>query len=215
LVRIGTAEDAPLFEFLGGMVDIDRQALRAEFRAARRALPPRQRLSAAEAVATNLRMRFPALSSPALVAGYWACDGELPLHALFAGRPPFRFLLPRLRAGKCLDFAPWSPGDPLRPNRYGIPEPDTTVGVVSPTAVDLVLLPLLGFDRSGQRLGTGGGYYDRSFAFLQHTPRPARPLLIGIGYALQEIPSLPVMDWDVGMDFVVTEREVIECGVRG
>jgi 5-formyltetrahydrofolate cyclo-ligase len=197
------------------MVDIDRQALRAEFRATRRALPARQRLSAAEAVATNLRARFLTLNSPALLAGYWACDGELPLHALFAGRPPFRFLLPRLRAGKCLDFAPWSPGDPLRPNRYGIPEPESSAEAVAPRSIDLVLLPLLAFDRCGQRLGTGGGYYDRSFAFLQHTPRPARPLLIGVGYALQEIPSLPVMDWDVAMDFVVTEREVIECGVRG
>jgi 5-formyltetrahydrofolate cyclo-ligase len=72
-------------------------------------------------------------------------------------------------------------------------------------------VPLLGFDRHGHRLGFGGGYYDRSFAFLRDLERPSKPLLVGIGYASQEIDSLAPEDWDVRLDYVATERELIDC----
>ena len=80
--------------------------------------------------------------------------------------------------------------------------------------IDLVLVPLLGFDRRGNRLGAGAGYYDRSFAFLKEKPRPAQPLLVGIGYHFQELPQLTPQPWDVALDFVATDRELIECAPR-
>ena len=75
----------------------------------------------------------------------------------------------------------------------------------------IVFLPLLAFDRRGHRLGSGGGWYDRSFAFLADLPRPAHCVLVGVGYAFQEVPMLPVEAHDVRLDFIATERELIDC----
>ena len=86
--------------------------------------------------------------------------------------------------------------------------------LLSATQIDLVLVPLLGFDRRGNRLGAGAGYYDRSFEFLRAKPRPAQPLLVGIGYHFQEVPELPAESWDVPLDFIATDRELIECAPR-
>ncbi len=195
------------------MDDTLRAALRVRMRAARRALDPRARLAAADAVAAGLRLAFPALRTDVRVAGYWANDGELGLHPLLLGRPPFRYHLPVLESAKRLRFVAWRSGDPLVQNRYGIPEP--AAGERLPgESLDLVLVPLLAFDRRGHRLGTGGGYYDRSFAFLAGVARPARPLLVGIGYALQEVESLAAAEWDIDLDAVATEDGVHWCGSR-
>ncbi|MGQ0799277.1 MAG: 5-formyltetrahydrofolate cyclo-ligase [Pseudomarimonas sp.] len=192
----------------------DRPRLRADMRAARRALPARTRLAAAEAVAERLRTNVHAFSQPKVIAGYWACDGELPLHPLLAGRPPFTYLLPRLRADRCIDFVPWRPGDAVVANRFGIPEPESgeAVGL---TAIDVILLPLLAFHRCGARLGSGGGYYDRSLASLAGAAPGVGPQLIGVGYALQEAADLRAEAWDVGLHHVVTEAEWIDCRSAG
>jgi 5-formyltetrahydrofolate cyclo-ligase len=144
------------------------------------------------------------------VAGYWASGGELPLHVLqLQLRPDQIWCLPCVQADGTLRFSPWRPGDPLVTNRYGIPEPNVaTAALLEPTELHLVLLPLLGFDRAGHRLGTGGGYYDRSFAFRRTAAAP--PTLIGIGYALQELPAIQACDWDVPLDALITENELIE-----
>ena len=74
-----------------------------------------------------------------------------------------------------------------------------------------MLVPLLGFDRSGHRLGFGGGFYDTSFAFLRTGERPREPLLVGIAYAAQELAEFAPEAWDVRLDFIATERELIDC----
>jgi 5-formyltetrahydrofolate cyclo-ligase len=192
------------------MDDTERDALRARMRTARRALEPRTRLAAADAVAHALRAAFPALQSDARVAGYWANDGELGLHPLLLGRPPIRYHLPVLEPGRRLRFVEWRSGDPLVQNRFGIPEP--AAGERLPgEALDLVLCPLLAFDHGGHRLGTGGGYYDRSFAFLAGVARPSRPLLVGVGYAVQEVATLESADWDIDLDAVATEEGFRWC----
>lgn len=188
---------------------IDRRALRADLRARRRALPPRERLAAADAVATHL-LELDALHLADQVAGYWAVDGEVSLHALLGGTLAERYCLPLIQPDSTLLFAPWRVGEPLAPNRFGIPEPATDTRLL-PERVALVLLPLVGFDRNGARLGSGAGFYDRSFAFLRDAPRPARPLLVGVAYALQEVPGLGVEAWDVPLDYIATERELIRC----
>jgi 5-formyltetrahydrofolate cyclo-ligase len=113
--------------------------------------------------------------------------------------------------GQRLHFAPWQSGDDVQPNRYGIPEPVEPAELFEPFQLDLVLVPLLGFDRRGHRLGHGGGYYDRSFAFLKEQVRPTEPLLVGIAYAFQELPRIEAAKWDVALDFIATDRELIDC----
>lgn len=180
-------------------------------RARRDELPPRARLVAADELSRTLRA-LDAFAGAKRVAGYWAVRGEIGLHALLAPRPAFDYCLPCLDADARLRFAPWLPGQPLRQNRYGIPEPEVDVdAALGADALDLVLVPLLAFDRRGMRLGSGGGYYDRSFAFLHGRERPARPLLVGVAYAFQEVERLPDAAWDVALDCVATDAELIRC----
>ena len=193
--------------------DDRRRALRAELRARREALGPRERMQAADGLADQLGYLAEFLTDER-VAGYWAVRGELSLHRVL---PPLaargqRFHLPVLGERNSLGFAPWKNGDPVHPNRYGIPEPAVRpTPVLSPEMMQLVLVPLVAFDRRGNRLGSGAGYYDRSFAFLREGDRPREPLLVGIAYSFQEIDILPREPWDVPLDFVCTERELIEC----
>ncbi len=163
-------------------------------------------MAAAEAVAEQFQA-LPMARAAGYVAGYWAVAGELPLHRVqLCLHAEQIWCLPILQADGGLRFAPWRQGDALVSNRYGIPEPacETTL---PPGAMSVVLLPLLGFDRRGQRLGSGAGYYDRSFAFRQ--TRAAPPCLLGVGYACQELATLTAEPWDVPLDAILCETEVI------
>lgn len=187
----------------------DREALRSQLRESRRGIPARQRIAAAEAMAERLLSVSNALNCRR-VAGYWATDGEIALHAWQTRLPTsVTYCLPVLHERRRLKFAPWRPGAPLLTNRFGIPEPDVAPGdLLAPGDLDLVVLPLVGFDRAGNRLGMGAGWYDRSLAFREHQ---AAPRLIGAAFALQQIASLHAEPWDVPLDAVCTESEVIDC----
>ncbi len=111
-------------------------------------------------------------------------------------------------AGDTLRFAPWRPGQTLTSNRYGIPEPDVAPeATLAPEQMALVVAPLVGFDALGQRLGMGGGWYDRSFAFRHQ--RPAPPWLVGVGFSVQQVDDLPVQPWDVAVDAICTEATTL------
>ena len=189
-----------------------RRELRQRLAEQRRALSPTERINAAQGLRRSLE-QLPEYFTDQRVAGYWASHGELPLNLVI---PPLsargqQFLLPVTTADKHLLFAPWRSGDPVQPNRFGIPEPVTPSTWMTPAQLELVLVPLLGFDRRGHRLGFGGGYYDRSFAFLKAGARPREPLLVGIAYAFQEVPQLQPAAWDIALDFIATEQELIDC----
>jgi 5-formyltetrahydrofolate cyclo-ligase len=102
-----------------------------------------------------------------------------------------------------LQFLPLEPGDPMRPNRYGIDEPAAGRAPWPLWTLDLILMPLVAVDRQGNRLGMGGGYYDRSLAALSRGGR--RPLLIGLAHQCQCTATLPDAHWDVPLDGVITE----------
>lgn len=179
---------------------------RRALRALRRAIPPAARIAAAEQVALRLLPRLPAGD----VAGYWAIDGELPLHVLQLRLPEAcRYCLPVLcEREQTLKFAPWRSGDPLVTNRFGIPEPDVApASLLEPARMAAVLMPLTGFDARGHRLGMGGGWYDRSLAFRRDAPAP--PLLVGIGFDEQQVDAVPSQPWDVMPDLICTPTRLL------
>lgn len=184
-----------------------RQTLRRELRARRRALTPAARRRAGRAALAKLR-RLPAYRAARAVAIYLPQDAEIDPTALLVNSAK-GFYLPVLR-GSRLQFAP-ATAMRLRRNRFGIPEP---VGVrrERAAALDLVVTPLVGFDPAANRLGQGGGFYDRSFAGLRWRRR--RPRLIGLAFACQGVANLPVARWDVPLDAVVTEAGVVWRRIR-
>ena len=181
----------------------DRAALRRELHQRRRELPAAQRIAAADGLAAQL-LALPFLPEQGYVAGYWATDGEIALHSFQLKLPKgLVWCLPVLH-GEELRFAPWRSGDPLVSNRFGIPEPDVEpASALEPEAMALVVMPLVGFDAQGRRLGMGGGWYDRSFAFRKHVPAP--PYLVGAGFDVQRVESLRSEEWDVHADAICTE----------
>lgn len=120
-----------------------------------------------------------------------------------------RFYLPVLQRfpADTLRFAPWHPGLRMLRNRFGIPEPRGRALRMA-RHMDALLLPLTGFDAQGNRLGMGGGFYDRTLAGQR--PRH-RPLLIGVAHACQEVAALPAQPWDVPLALVVTDRHTFRC----
>ena len=159
-----------------------RTAQRALLREKRAAIPASERIAASTALVAQLEA-IPEFLTDANIAGYWAVAGELPLSGIVGGLRSRgqTYHLPVIDDQKRLRFAPWWPGIDVAPNRFGIPEPTGTAHPrLAPDAMDVVLVPLLGFDRHGHRLGFGGGYYDRAFEYLRDLERPSKPLLVGI-----------------------------------
>jgi 5-formyltetrahydrofolate cyclo-ligase len=186
----------------------NRNVLRSELRERRNGLTASERMQAAEKVAEHLLQSSYLKTHSGYLAAYWAVRGELPLHVLQMRLPKqWIWCLPIISVENTLCFAPWKAGDPLVSNRFGIPEPDLAPNSwLMPEEIHAVILPLTGFDQRGNRLGTGGGYYDRSFAFRKQQSAP--PLLIGAAYACQETNAIDAQPWDVGLDAVVTENGV-------
>ena len=142
-----------------------------------------------------------------VVAGYAAFGDELavePALALLAAAGA-RTALPAVVAlAEPLIFRAWQAGDPMREGSYGILEPDATARLLRP---DIVLVPLLAFDREGHRLGYGVGFYDRTLAALAGEGAPP-PLAIGIAYGVQGVEALPRGVYDRRLDLVVTPEGI-------
>lgn len=190
----------------------ERSDLRRLLRGKRSALSAQERLAAAGALIAQLE-QIPEFLTDRAIAGYWAVGGELPLLGLMPGLRARgqAYHLPVVGADRHLRFAAWRPGIDVVANRYGIPEPaHSEADLLAPQDIDVVLVPLLGFDRQGHRLGSGGGYYDRSFAYLRERESVGKPVLIGVGYALQELDAIEAKPWDVRLDYIATESELID-----
>lgn len=191
-----------------------RKQLRAELRDRRRALSPTQQAQTSALVLRHL-MAIPEFMRARHIALYMANDGEVDPSPIAQqlwkmGKQAY---LPVLRPGKhpSLWFASYTPDSLLVANRFGIPEPDHRHAHKLPThLLDVVLMPLVGFDRQGSRLGMGGGFYDATFAFKQQKPA-GKPYLIGLAHSCQEVETLVSADWDIPLFGVVTEKEFIKA----
>ncbi len=179
--------------------------LRRDAIARRDALPPDARQAAAEAIAAR---PFPlAIASGMLVSGFMPLKSEinpLPLMRKLTGEGA-RLALPVLAGrGQPLTMREWAWGEPLAAGTWGIREPMPEAPAVEP---DILLVPLLAFDRAGHRIGYGAGYYDLTITQLR--ARKA-VMAVGLAYAAQEVPDVPATPRDARLDLVLTEREVID-----
>ena len=108
-------------------------------------------------------------------------------------------------------FAPFTLQTPMRINKFGIPEPVYSGRyLINAQHLDLVITPLLAFDKKCNRMGMGGGYYDRTFSFLRYRKHWKKPRMIGVGYEFQKQKQIMTESWDVSMDKIITELDVYQ-----
>jgi 5-formyltetrahydrofolate cyclo-ligase len=182
-----------------------KDALRADLRQRRRGLSAAEQQSAANAAAAFVT-QLPNWRAARNVALYLAADGELdPAPIATRARQDGKSLfLPVITTRKTLCFHPWPQGAPMATNQFGIPEP--TGGEATPVRdLDIIFLPLVGWDPRGGRLGMGGGFYDRSLGGIEG------PTLVGLAHECQRVTVIPMQDWDVRLDFIATGHALHAC----
>jgi len=186
--------------------------LRRECRKRRRSLTTAQQTDHSLAFAA-LAHRQGLVQRARRIAAYIGADGELDPAPLFSTIQCCRkqLYLPVLRPHPQLKlwFVHHPAGGALIENRFGIPEPPIRHRhICLPWALDIILLPLVAFDAQCNRMGMGGGFYDRTLAYLRHRTAWRRPRLIGVAHECQKVEQLPLNEWDVPLDRVITESRV-------
>lgn len=180
-----------------------RRSQRARLIDTRLALPNAERVSYAEVIMSRLDEIIGGVQGR-VVSAYWPMRGE----------PDLRVWLEELGARGCtaalpvvvqkrapLIFRAWRKGAPLDKGEWDIPVPFHGADVVIP---DVIVAPIVGFDRNCYRLGYGGGYFNRTLGLAKN-----RPLVIGVGYSAMELPTIYPQTYDVPMDIIVTEQDVV------
>lgn len=191
------------------MPDTNRQSkaqLRSALRQRRQTLSPPEQSAAAQAVA-RFAIELPQWSQARRIAVYLAADGEVdtsPL-AVIARAQSRQLFLPVIQQDNSLTFAEWQSDCTLTTNRFGIPEPSALATRCPVAKLDILFLPLVGWDRLGGRLGMGGGFYDRTLS------DDVRPLLVGVAHSCQEVDFIPRESWDIPLDFVATDTALHRC----
>lgn len=183
-----------------------RSGLRDRLIRARSALSDAEQADAATAVVAPL---IEILSSqlPDVVAGYLPQSGELdpvPTLIAFAERG-WSTVLPVCGRARSMTFSPWAPGEPLKRSPFGIEEPLTDA--IDAGLVSALLVPGVGFDTDGARIGHGAGYYDRYFAVRSSVGH--EPVRIGLAHDVQVVSLPDAEEWDVAMHHLVTPTRVI------
>jgi len=190
---------------------LTRNKLRKELRQRRRALDGSYKKFVSQRITTLLE-RSGWLQRGKHVGVYLATAEELNLQPLIkrAWRRGCKVFVPHIidsQRGR-MQFYPFDEQSSLKEHRWGIPQLANARAPVVTRSLDVVLMPVVGFDLLGHRLGMGGGFYDRHFAYTQRT-RTHKPFLIGIAYACQEVPAIDAQRHDVRLDAVLTEKSLI------
>ena len=184
---------------------MDHDEIRRRMLDRRRSLTPEAVAQASALVVERVRV-LPGYIDAALVASYMSRDGEIDPAELLREKSP-KVALPVTRAEDPLRFV--IPDGPFELGPFGIRQP-TTGRVVQPTEFEVVLVPLVAVDWSGNRLGHGAGYYDRTFAFRRDCDHP---VLIGLAHRFQVVESIEPSPWDVPVDLIVTETGIFGRGI--
>ncbi|WP_417777547.1 5-formyltetrahydrofolate cyclo-ligase [Stutzerimonas xanthomarina] len=188
---------------------LSRPALRRKLRQARRKLSPTQQRRAALDLYRQLA-QHPIFRRARHIALYLPNDGEIDPRPLLqeAQRRGKATYLPVVNAWPRtrMIFQRIMPNERLKPNRFGIAEPAFRPARQRRIwTLDLVLMPLVGFDESGGRLGMGGGFYDRSLAYRGRRKNGHKPTLLGLAHECQKVDCLPLASWDVRLQATVTD----------
>ncbi|MBR2513563.1 MAG: 5-formyltetrahydrofolate cyclo-ligase [Halomonas sp.] len=190
----------------------DKRALRRELKRKRQALSPYQQRQAATALCQRLK-RLPEIRRARRISLYLPVNGEIdptPLLPWLRQRN-VEVYLPVLRpfSANSLWFVVYRGTTPMVKNRFGIAEPCPRFAAnrrhrLPAWALDTLIVPLVGFDAEANRMGMGGGFYDRSLAFMQR--KGPAPALIGVAHACQQVEALPVEPWDIPLNAVVSDQ---------
>lgn len=140
-----------------------------------------------------------------IIASYFAVSNEANLNPLLAEYN--NIYLPIIQANHTMLFSKYNSHQELVKNKYGIPEPNC-IQVISAHEIDICFVPLVAFNRQGVRLGMGGGYYDRYFENNKDNKKPTK--LVGIAYDFQESDTIKAQSWDIPLDIIITNKEVIK-----
>lgn len=185
--------------------------LRESIKTRREQLSPMECMSWSENIAARC-LTLPAFATSEHIAIYIAHRQEVDPTLILAAawKMEKKVYLPVLAEdAKHLYFVAYTPDTVLQQNRYGIYEPhynpEERIGA---DHLDLVITPLVAFDKACHRVGMGAGFYDRSFYFLNQDPRPNKPIMIGLAYDFQEENDLTHQPWDVNLNFIVTQSAV-------
>lgn len=192
---------------------LNRNFIRRAIRAQRRYLSASERALSSFNLLSNLRTQIWYLRAQRISA-YLYQDGEISLTPVINDcmDRSKNISLPRVHRSKpFMQFLDWKPGQPLTTNRYGILEPigSRTCQLMTHS---VILTPLVAFDSRGNRIGMGGGYYDRMLGRVSGSIH--RPLMIGVAYDFQQLDGLNSEAWEQPLDAIVTNKEVISVSAR-
>lgn len=180
-----------------------KSILRTQLRKQRKTITAQHQHLAAQSLCARVQAST-IFSQAKRISSYWPVAGEMDVRALktsHLGKSKAWFL-PRVD-GQTMNFLAWQQDNVLQPNQWGIPEPPADAEIATPESLDLILVPLVGADRKLNRLGMGGGFYDR---FLARLDGDKKPFLLGVAHDCQLIPGeLPVEPWDFTLDALVTD----------
>lgn len=189
------------------MTEHQRTQLRQKLQADRKALDKHTVVKHSDTICLSLR---PLLERATHIASYYALGNEVDLSSAMsrlsaAGKTVY---VPVVQPQNRMLFAPVDDTTPFALNRYGIKEPQVDAStLIDAAGLDAVLVPLVGFDEQCNRMGMGGGYYDRCFEHRRTAP--GKPTLVGVAFDVQLADSVFAQSWDVPLDHVVTESRIL------
>ncbi len=136
-----------------------------------------------------------------IIGGYYPYNYEIDILQILEKFEKKKFIitLPKIRKNSQMDFFQWSTNDPLSINKFGIPEPISEM-VKYP---DVLLIPIVAFDKNFNRIGYGGGFYDR---YIKKIRKQKKVLTIGFAYSFQKVEKIPTNNYDISLDFIITNK---------
>ena len=140
-----------------------------------------------------------------VIGGYYPYNNELNCIEILKNFESKKYLitLPKIKNNFQMDFFEWKSNEPLTINRYGIPEPSSNRFRYP----DIILVPLLAFDKNLNRVGYGGGFYDR---YIQKIKQKKKFILIGLAYSFQRVKRIPTNKFDMKLDVIITEKDIVK-----